>query len=485
MEDEHYTDDHHIEHLLFHRENDYDNIVNMDVERRYERLKVILEDTEKARGISTETKLSFKEYANEYKKLRECQYMCHSIQYKEGIFLDPHTNMALPDQKDDYGNIIKEEDMIASHHYFVSIDASKRTDKNFRKTFFELNKESFMNGYLTNIKKLIQKNEETLLTRLENNTISDRQAKQRKRELNELKDFEKKLTITDDIEYIDEWTPIAKLAMPMWKNKIAKDQKTIYDLFAVPMVLRYCSDTRKVKRSKAPYLIKFSFLTLEGNTKCSQRYLDFESLKEHGTDVEHQALMAKDTPDTWFEFLHEARKKKNKNKQRDTDTDGPKVFYYQGNKSRCLTYSLASAITYLIVDKIIYGVDHISTDLIEINQQDPQIVQKVNNIMRKNGYFTCKKLNKKKRKRNQDMDMLLDVDFEQNAIYVCSLITSLGDNLHTIAIVNGWIFDANFNKAIKLDRQALDECCKHNSIEATYVTCRDIWMFYPSKKICK
>ena len=83
------------------------------------------------------------------------------------------------------------------------------------------------------------------------------------------------------------------------------------------------------------------------------------------------------------------------------------------------------------------------------------------------------------------MDILVDVDFEQNAIYVCSLVTSLGDNLHTIAIVNDWIFDANFNKAIKLDRQALDECCKHNSIEATYVTCKDIWMFHPSKKICK
>ena len=61
--------------------------------------------------------------------------MCHSVQYKEGIFLDPHTNMAIPDQKDDDDNIIKEEDMIASHHYFVSIDASKRTDENFRKTF--------------------------------------------------------------------------------------------------------------------------------------------------------------------------------------------------------------------------------------------------------------------------------------------------------------------------------------------------------------
>ena len=71
--------------------------------------------------------------------------------------------------------------------------------------------------------------------------------------------------------------------------------------------------------------------------------------------------------------------------------------------------------------------------------------------MRKNGYFTCKKLNKKKRKRNQDMDMLVDVDFEKNVIDVCFPVTSLGDSLHTIPILNDWVFDANVNKAIKLD----------------------------------
>ena len=52
MEDEHYTDDDHIKYLLFHRENDYNNIVNMDVEGRCEWLKAILEDTEIARGMS-------------------------------------------------------------------------------------------------------------------------------------------------------------------------------------------------------------------------------------------------------------------------------------------------------------------------------------------------------------------------------------------------------------------------------------------------
>ena len=61
---------------------------------------------------------------------------------------------------------------------------------------------------------------------------------------------------------------------------------------------------------------------------------------------------------------------------------------------KSLTYAMLSAIKYLIMEKITYGVDHLSTDLVDINQQDPQIVQKVNNIMRKNRYFTYKKLNK-------------------------------------------------------------------------------------------
>ena len=126
MEDEQYTNDDHIEHLLFHKENDCDDIVNMDVEGRYERQKVILENTDIARGISREIRASYKEYADKYKKYKECQYMCYSVQYKEVIFLDQHTNMAIPDQKDDDCNIIDDKDIIASHHYFVSIDASKK-----------------------------------------------------------------------------------------------------------------------------------------------------------------------------------------------------------------------------------------------------------------------------------------------------------------------------------------------------------------------
>ena len=48
-----------------------------------------------------------------------------------------------------------------------------------------------MDGYLANIENLIWKAEETLLTKIENNTILDRAAKTRKREINKLKEFQK------------------------------------------------------------------------------------------------------------------------------------------------------------------------------------------------------------------------------------------------------------------------------------------------------
>ena len=55
---------------------------------------------------------------------------------------------------------------------------------------------------------------------------------------------------------------------------------------------------------------------------------------------------------------------------------------------------------------------------------------------------------------------ILDVKLVKNAIYVCSLVTSMGDNLHTFVIVNDWIFDANFQRAIKLEQKGLDNAAK-------------------------
>ena len=80
--------------------------------------------------------------------------------------------------------------------------------------------------------------------------------------------------------------------------------------------------------------------------------------------------------------------------------------------------------------------------------------------MTQNGCFTCKQLNKKRSKRknidscNSSIDILKE-DFvrAKNRVYVCSLTTSIGDNLHTVSIGNDWIFDANFKKLVELEEQ--------------------------------
>ena len=132
------------------------------------------------------------------------------------------------------------------------------------------------------------------------------------------------------------------------------------------------------------------------------------------------------------------------------------MFYYQGKRSKCFIYSLAGAIKYLLNENEIFVVDGFLQNLYDIRQQDINILTKVNTIMTQNGCFTCKQLNKKKRKRknidscNSNID-ILDEDFVRikNSIYFCSLLTSMGENLHTVSFVNNWIFDANFKKALQ------------------------------------
>ena len=54
-------------------------------------------------------------------------------------------------------------------------------------------------------------------------------------------------------------------------------------------------------------------------------------------------------------------------------------------------------------------------------------------------YFIAKTLKKGKLKKTTAMN-ILDELLVKNAIYLCSLVPSMGDNLHTITIVIDWIF---------------------------------------------
>ena len=287
--------------------------------------------------------------------------------------------------------------------------------------------------------------------------------------------------------YVNQWCPIAKIAMTMWQNKVESDVQSIQDRYAIPIGIEYFAGDKLPRKA---YRVKFSFLTMNHESKKWIRHLDRDELSGYGQDIINIMNRAKDSPGEFIYLTHEAARKTNDNII--LDVDAPTMFYYQGKRSKCFTYSLAGAIKYLLMEKEIFGVDEFLQNLYDIRQQDQNILTKVNTIMAQNGCFTCKQLNKKRRKRkrknidscNSSID-ILDEDFVRirNCIYVCSLTTSMGDNLHTVSIVNNWIFDANFKKAFRFGRTSLDQCWKHNLEYMKYKTWQQIWMYTTSVKI--
>jgi hypothetical protein len=219
------------------------------------------------------------------------------------------------------------------------------------------------------------------------------------------------------------------------------------------------------------------------------RYFDKDTLKEYGPEYENLMGQAYKCPNKIIEISHESTSKTDIKQQ---ESNAPGNACYQGTKSKCLAYSLAGAIVFLfgsgvIEDKNDIVRDNIVNKLKGIKQQVQNIFDRVNHIMCYNGMFQCEKVNKKKRKRKTNTpptDILCNT-FERakNCIYVCSLLTSSGDYSHTVSIVNDWIFDPNFTKAIEFGRDGLDKCCKYFDQDVNYVTCKNIWIYTPSEKI--
>ena len=82
------------------------------------------------KAIKQET---FNHYVTKYKTLFKCKYILHKIQFKEGVQLSTRTQMAVKKQDTNYE---KYEDMIESHHYYVSTSDKYGKPENFNVTFF-------------------------------------------------------------------------------------------------------------------------------------------------------------------------------------------------------------------------------------------------------------------------------------------------------------------------------------------------------------
>ena len=101
----------------------------------------------------------------------------------------------------------------------------------------------------------------------------------------------------------------------------------------------------------------------------------------------------------WFKLTHESKKKMDTIEMSTNDT--LVTSFYQGKKSKCFTYSWASAIKYLSSSKIVSEIDHLLGKLLKISEQDPRLVYKANIVLREKGLFQCNKLNKTKRKQKR------------------------------------------------------------------------------------
>ena len=89
--------------------------------------------------------------------------------------------------------------MIESHHYYVSIYDKYGKPESFNVTFFEL-ESAYANQFLKSVKSIID----------DKNNINNNS------DMEDLQKMYNHLTKNDSHHYVNKWTPIAKLAKPIW-----------------------------------------------------------------------------------------------------------------------------------------------------------------------------------------------------------------------------------------------------------------------------
>ena len=146
------------------------------------------------------------------------------------VVIDKSTRMALKHQPtsstyDSY------KDIITSHHYFISTENKVWTEFNFCRTFFELNYD-YKKQFLGTSKA---KCDEDLRKRARMKGPS----KKEHQDMIKLKKMYRYLSINNNFMYVDQWNPIAKIAMTMWQNKVKSDMQSIHDRFTIPSVIQY------------------------------------------------------------------------------------------------------------------------------------------------------------------------------------------------------------------------------------------------------
>ena len=141
--------------------------------------------------------------------------------------------------------------------------------------------------------------------------------------------------------YVNQWRPIAKIAMTMCQNKVKNDVQSIQDRFAIPVVIQYYTRDKPPRKA---YTVKFLFPRMNHESKFWTRHLDRNDLSAYGEDIINIIQKVRDNPGNFIYLTYEAARKTIDNIIQ--DVDDPTMFYYQGKRSKYFTYSLVGVIKY-------------------------------------------------------------------------------------------------------------------------------------------
>ena len=116
----------------------------------------------------------------------------------------------------------------------------------------------------------------------------------------------------------------------MWQNKVKSDMQSIQDRFAMPVAIQYFAGD---KLPRKVYTVKFSFLTMNHESKIWTRHLDRDDFSTYGEDIINIMQRAGNNPGTFIYLKHKAARKINDNIIQDVDV--PIMFHYQGKRRIC------------------------------------------------------------------------------------------------------------------------------------------------------
>jgi hypothetical protein len=154
------------------------------------------------------------------------------------------------------------------------------------------------------------------------------------------------------------------------------------------------------------------------------------------------------------------------------DPGAPYLRWMQGAEDTCLLGSVCSALFYLGFGLKAGGMMDQKEDYLKSNNRWEWVLQQLNKTL---GFLQTKRFKKGR---------LNVLEYNDAHPLVLGLCASDGSVDHAVTISDGWIFNAPYQRAVKLTAENLDGCCSTNFSKSKFVTYDKAYVLedFPGKK---